>query len=73
MSDFRVAVAGAGGRMGRTLIQAVTEADGLAVDRRQRAAGSSLLGADAGELAGVGRLGVEVRPDLEPVLDASTC
>jgi 4-hydroxy-tetrahydrodipicolinate reductase len=28
-----------------------------------------LLAADAGELAGVGNLGVEVRPDMEPVLD----
>ena len=70
MSDFRVAVAGAGGRMGRTLIQAVTEAEGLVVGAASEQPGSSLLGADAGELAGVGRLGVEVRPDLEPVLSA---
>jgi 4-hydroxy-tetrahydrodipicolinate reductase len=69
MSDIRVAIAGAGGRMGRTLIQAVAQADGLAVSVTSEHSGSSLLGADAGELAGVGRLGVEVRPDLEPVLD----
>ncbi len=70
MSDIKIAIAGAGGRMGRTLIQAVTEAPGLAVTVASEQAGSSLLGADAGELAGVGRLGAEVRPDLEPVVDA---
>lgn len=69
MSEIQVAIAGAGGRMGRTLIQAATEAQGLAVSVASEQPGSSLLGADAGELAGVGRLGVEVRPDLEPVLD----
>lgn len=69
MTDINIAIAGAGGRMGRTLIQAVAEADGVAVSVASEQPGSSLLGADAGELAGVGRLGVEVRPDLEPVLD----
>lgn len=68
MSEIQVAVAGAGGRMGRTLIKAVTQAPGLAISVASEQSGSSLLGADAGELAGVGPLGVEVRPDLEPVL-----
>jgi len=69
MNEIRMAIAGAGGRMGRTLIQAVTEAEGLAVSVASEQPGSTLLGADAGELAGVGRLGVEVRPDLEPLLE----
>ncbi|MEA3276266.1 MAG: 4-hydroxy-tetrahydrodipicolinate reductase [Pseudomonadota bacterium] len=69
MSDIRVAIAGAGGRMGRALVQAVTEAEGLGLAVASEQPGSSFLGADAGELAGVGRLGVEIRPDLEPVLD----
>jgi 4-hydroxy-tetrahydrodipicolinate reductase len=68
MKEVRVAVAGAAGRMGRTLVQAVTEADGMVLAAASEQGGKSLLGADAGELAGVGRLGVEVRPDLEPVL-----
>ncbi len=70
MGDIRIAIAGVGGRMGRTLAQAVTQADGLRVTVATERAGSSLLGADAGELAGVGRLGVEVRPDLETLLDS---
>jgi len=69
MSDIRIAIAGAGGRMGRTLIQAVTEAEGLAVAVATEQPDSSLLGADAGELAGMGRSGVEVGSDLEAVLD----
>ena len=57
MSDVRVAVAGAGGRMGRALVQAVTEGEGLRLGAATEQPGSSLLDTDAGELAGVGRLG----------------
>jgi len=73
MNEIRIAVAGAGGRMGRTLVRAVTEADGLhprlVVGAATERPASSLLGADAGELAGIGRLGVEVRSELAAVLD----
>jgi len=69
MSDIRIAVAGAGGRMGRTLTQAVTEAQGLTVTVASEQPNSSLQGADVGELAGIGRLGVAVCSDLEPVLN----
>ncbi|HYN77854.1 MAG TPA: 4-hydroxy-tetrahydrodipicolinate reductase [Lamprocystis sp. (in: g-proteobacteria)] len=64
MNEIRVAVAGAGGRMGRILVQAVTEAEGLVLGAATEQSGSSLIGADAGELAGVGRLGVAVAADL---------
>ncbi len=70
MQKIRIAVAGAGGRMGRTLVQAVSEADGLVLGAATERAGSSLLGADAGELAGVGRLDVSVVSDLAECLDA---
>lgn len=49
----RIGVLGAGGRMGRILIQAVHEAGyqlAAAVERPE----SSLVGTDAGELAGIG-------------------
>ena len=64
----RIAVLGAGGRMGRTLIQAVQQAGfqlAAAIERPE----SSLLGSDAGELAGIGNIGVEVVGDLESVLN----
>jgi 4-hydroxy-tetrahydrodipicolinate reductase len=66
MTDIRIAIAGAGGRMGRTLVQAVTEAEGCAVAAATERAESSLIGADAGEIAGVGRLGVAVTEGLDP-------
>jgi len=56
-------IVGAGGRMGRTLIEAVQQAEGLTLTVATERAGSSLIGADAGELAGVGRLGVSISED----------
>ena len=53
-SQIRMAVVGAGGRMGRQLIQAVQQAQGVVLGAALERAGSSLVGADAGELAGVG-------------------
>lgn len=65
----RIAVMGAAGRMGRILIEAVGQAEGArltaAVDRPD----SSLIGADAGELAALGRIGVMLAGDLNAVLD----
>ena len=63
----RIGVLGAGGRMGRILIQAVHEAGyqlAAAVERPE----SSLVGTDAGELAGIGSLGVKVVGSLEAVV-----
>lgn len=64
----RIGILGAGGRMGRMLIQAVQQAGytvAAAVERPE----SSLLGSDAGELAGIGKLGVAVVGSLESVID----
>jgi len=63
----RVAITGAGGRMGRAIIQACHEAEGISVGAAVVRPGSSLVGCDAGELAGVGNLGVTVADDLEKV------
>ncbi len=67
---MRVAVAGAGGRMGRNLIQAVQDTEGMTLGAATEQPGSSLLGADAGELAGVGPLGLRVAASLAEVIDA---
>ena len=66
---MRVAIAGAGGRMGRALIEACQEQPDLSVTVATEQPGSSLLGADAGELAGVGKLGVEVVEGLADKVD----
>ncbi|QKT02594.1 4-hydroxy-tetrahydrodipicolinate reductase [Ectothiorhodospiraceae bacterium 2226] len=60
----RIAIAGAGGRMGRSLIEASRLFAELTVVAATERAGSSLLGTDAGELAGVGRLGVPLVAEL---------
>ena len=68
MADMRVVVAGAGGRMGRTLIKAIAETKGLVVAGVIDAPGSAVIGRDAGELAGLGASGVKVGADVAPLL-----
>ena len=68
-SNVRVAVIGAAGRMGRALIQAVTEGEGVALTAAIDRPGNSLIGTDAGELAGIGKLGVTVVDSLDAVKD----
>lgn len=64
----RIAISGAGGRMGRALIQAVAAQDGATLAAAIERPDSSLLGADAGELAGIGANGVKVVGSLEAVI-----
>jgi len=68
-ADIRMAIAGAGGRMGRQLIQAVSEAEGVVLGAALQRKGSSLVGTDAGELAGVGRLNVKVSDSLDDIVN----
>lgn len=65
---IRVAVTGAGGRMGRALIEACQQAEGVTLGAAIERPGSSVIGVDAGELVGVGKLGVKVADCLETVL-----
>lgn len=69
MSDIRLAIVGAPGRMGRNLIQAAHQAEGVAVGAALARSGSSLLGTDVGELAGIGKTGVIVTDDLLKVVN----
>jgi len=62
---IKIAITGAAGRMGRVLIQAVTETEGFELGAALARTGSSMLGVDAGELAGVGKLGVSITDDLK--------
>jgi len=62
---IRVAVTGAAGRMGKALVQAVAETESLQLTVATEHPESTLIGADAGEVAGVGRLGVAIGADLE--------
>lgn len=63
MADMRLVVVGAGGRMGRMLVKTVAETEGAVLAAAIGRAGSPLLGQDAGELAGIGALGVPLTDD----------
>jgi 4-hydroxy-tetrahydrodipicolinate reductase len=67
-SDMRLVVAGAGGRMGRTLIHAIAATDGVTLAGAIERADSGVIGRDAGELAGLGANGVKVISDAALLL-----
>ena len=61
----KIAVVGAGGRMGKTLVQACDATYGAVLTAATERPGSTLLGADAGEVAGIESLSVPLRETLE--------
>lgn len=65
----RIAITGAAGRMGRALIEAIQQADTASLTTALERPGSTVIGADAGELAGVGKLGVAIVDDIQKVVD----
>jgi len=68
MAKLRVMVAGAGGRMGLANIRAISAADDLTISGALDREGSPALGRDAGELAGIGAIGVKVTADSDAAL-----
>jgi len=64
MSDMRLIVAGAGGRMGRALTRVISETPGAVLVGALEAPGSEQLGKDAGVLAGLPANGVKLSADL---------
>ncbi len=76
---MRLAVMGAAGRMGRALIRTIHETPHCGLAGAVERAGSPFLGKDAGEVAGVGALGVPITDEalplfthIEGVLDFTT-
>ena len=69
MFDMRLIVAGAGGRMGRTLIKAIADGKGFSVAGALEAARSPLIGWDSGTLAGLGENHVKLTADAAPLLE----
>lgn len=65
----RIAVAGAGGRMGRILIEAISLNENAKLTAAFERIGSSLIGADAGELAGIGKNGIVISDAIEKVIN----
>ena len=59
-TDMKLVVVGAAGRMGQTLIRTIHAIEGACVYAAVERAGSPFVGKDAGELAGLGPIGVPV-------------
>jgi len=70
-SHMRLVVAGAGGRMGRTLIHAIAATEGVTLAGAVEAIDSAVTGRDAGELAGLGANGIRVVSDVKPLLNSA--
>ncbi len=64
MSDMRLIVAGAGGRMGRVLVKTISQTKGAVLTGALEAPASPLLEQDAGVLAGLPANGVKLSADL---------
>ena len=70
-SDMRIVIAGAGGRMGRTLIHAVAATKGMVLAGAVDAPDSAVIGRDSGELAGLGPNGIKVTSDAAALLQTA--
>lgn len=66
---INIGISGAAGRMGKTLLEAVRDGDGVALGAAVEHPDSPAIGRDAGELAGLGRQGVLIAKDLGAVVD----
>src|SRR5207244_12680532 len=67
----KVIVTGAGGRMGTLLISLIKETPNLVLVGAVERKGHPAVGADAGETAGCGRLGVAVTANLAALADGA--
>jgi 4-hydroxy-tetrahydrodipicolinate reductase len=68
MADLKLVVAGASGRMGRTLIREITQGAGITLCGALEAEGHPNLGMDSGQLAGMQPNGITITADPLPVL-----
>ena len=62
---INIGITGASGRMGRTLVESCARTEGLRLNAALERAGNAAVGQDAGEVAGVGKLGVMVRAGFD--------
>ena len=66
---LKVGVNGAGGRMGQRIVALTMKDPDLSLAAALEWSGSSVLGRDAGELAGAGHAGVPITADLDQHVD----
>ena len=66
-----IGVVGSAGRMGCTLVRRITATDGCELVAASEQAGHAALGRDAGEVSGVGTLGVTIADDPAALFQAA--
>lgn len=66
---LRIGVCGAAGRMGKTILEVCHETEGVTVGAAIEYKGSPAIGIDAGEQAGLGKLGIQIVDDITRVAD----
>ncbi len=71
MTTLRVAIAGAGGRMGQANVRAVVATPGLVLHSAFDRPDSPAIGRDVGELAGAGALGIAIGDDAGTALEGA--
>lgn len=71
MSDMRLVVAGAAGRMGRVLVGIIRQTPGAHLAGAIEQPDSIAIGQDAGLLAGCGQMGVTITGDVLPAIAAA--
>jgi 4-hydroxy-tetrahydrodipicolinate reductase len=67
MSEMKIAVLGAAGRMGQSLARAVAATEGCVLAGGVEAKSSPAVGRDLGEVAGLGPLGIPITDDPLPL------
>lgn len=65
----RIAIAGAAGRMGKILVEALTLNENAQISAAFERPESTLIGCDVGEVAGIGKLGVPISDGIERVVN----
>ena len=65
----RVGICGAAGRMGKTILEVCNDINGVEIGAAIEHVESPMIGMDAGEQAGLGKLGISIAENIESVAD----
>lgn len=67
---MKICIVGAGGRMGQMLVRQIASHDQCSLGGATERAGSNVVGRDAGEVSGVGKLGVAITDNAQAAIAA---
>jgi 4-hydroxy-tetrahydrodipicolinate reductase len=65
----RIGVCGAAGRMGKVILEVCKETASVEIGAAIEHVKSPQIGIDAGEVAGIGKLGIEITDDISSVVN----